>query len=711
MDFHYSGHRFASAGWDKSVRIWDVQTGRQVAAWEAGTEVIYRVVYSPDGKLLATAGQDGTVRIWDASRKTTRHVIQSPAAVFSVAFSPDGKRIVGVSGENNALGSPAVTLWDVSTGRQVFTFPENSGLLYAVRFSLDGTRILTANPAIQGLLRGDAAVWEAFPWEAEAYAGNDEAPFADRVDAYARRYWEDRLARAELDRHENPIVVRRGPRNWPSRDNRTPADALDLTAFYNRSLSASLLPHAKIQDEGNDLTSLPVGFVTLANTPLDIRGVIQTANRVWTDWLPKEVSGIPLGRVFHRLHVLHGTAYRESNGTAIGSLRLNYADGEQRDIPLKYGVDVRDWHFTSGSPFQAEQAMIAWTGQNLRTASSGTTLRLYKSVIENPRPRTEVTSVDYASRLTQCAPFLIAITVDAAEDELVFYQDSNKYLVDAFLAQPDETQARLQLADSWKQLGQAVHGTPHAQAAAAFHELSILLVMSSITKPIRSQKMLMPRTQEDLSGDAHEDAEVSSTTLVAEGRKWRYWDRGSPPPPHWNTMIFDDAAWAEGYAPLGYGEQNLATTIGFGSDEQNKHVTTYFRRTFTLDDAEQVPLARLKVTRDDGVIVYLNGEELVRDNLPARVNANTFASTRQEPTELEWLVPSARLRSGKNVIAAEIHQVNRTSSDVVFRLELDALLLPMDVEALASRLIGNGFHFPPQLKSYLRRPRLRTGGD
>ena len=55
--------------------------------------------------------------------------------------------------------------------------------------------------------------------------------------------------------------------------------------------------------------------------------------------------------------------------------------------------------------------------------------------------------------------------------------------------------------------------------------------------------------------------------------------------------------------------------MDFGGDSNNKHITTYFRREFTIDDALQISGLRLGLLRDDGAAVYLNGVEVARDNL------------------------------------------------------------------------------------------------
>ena len=79
---------------------------------------------------------------------------------------------------------------------------------------------------------------------------------------------------------------------------------------------------------------------------------------------------------------------------------------------------------------------------------------------------------------------------------------------------------------------------------------------------------------------------------------------------------FDDTDWESGYAPLGYGDDDIATVIEFGPNEKRKYITSYFRIDFevTKDSGEMETLASLRC--DDGAIIYLNGRDVIRYNMP-----------------------------------------------------------------------------------------------
>jgi hypothetical protein len=177
--------------------------------------------------------------------------------------------------------------------------------------------------------------------------------------------------------------------------------------------------------------------------------------------------------------------------------------------------------------------------------------------------------------------------------------------------------------------------------------------------------------------------EATAVPLIAQGDEWRYFDKGSIPATDWAGEGYEDGGWATGKAQLGYGDGDEQTIVSYGGDPANKYITTYFRKTITVSDTVGLESLSGRVLFDDGVVVYLNGEEVFRNNLPAGpVNYNTLALDfiQSENIFYAFSIPRGKLKPGKNVISAEVHQNSASSSDISFDLSLSTYKTGAQVE-------------------------------
>ena len=159
--------------------------------------------------------------------------------------------------------------------------------------------------------------------------------------------------------------------------------------------------------------------------------------------------------------------------------------------------------------------------------------------------------------------------------------------------------------------------------------------------------------------------------LVSVGGEWHYYDLATAPSRNWAKSDFDDSAWQAGPGLLGYGNGNEATQVSYGTNPTRKRATVYFRQIFDVEAVELIDRVTFKLLRDDAAAVYLNGIEVYRDkNLSRTARHTTYASSPivDENAYATFEVDGSRLGNGKNVIASEVHQVNRTSSDLSFAL-------------------------------------------
>ncbi|KAG8778858.1 hypothetical protein FRC15_010507, partial [Serendipita sp. 397] len=136
-------HRIISGSYDRTIRIWDAETGAAVGEpLEGHTDSIFSVAYSPDGRRIISGSDDRTIRIWDAE---TGAAVGEPLEghtswINSVAYSPDGHRIISGSHDRT------IRIWDAETGAAIGEpLKGHTGWIHSVAYSPDGRRIISCS--------------------------------------------------------------------------------------------------------------------------------------------------------------------------------------------------------------------------------------------------------------------------------------------------------------------------------------------------------------------------------------------------------------------------------------------------------------------------------------------------------------------------------------------------------------------------------------
>lgn len=164
--------------------------------------------------------------------------------------------------------------------------------------------------------------------------------------------------------------------------------------------------------------------------------------------------------------------------------------------------------------------------------------------------------------------------------------------------------------------------------------------------------------------------------LVASGATWRFLDTGIAPAGGWNASGFDDTGWGSGPSPLGYGIDPLGTVIGYGGATASRNATSWFRTTFEVVDPSALDAVLLRLQREDGAAVWLNGVEVWRGNLGvAPAAADLAAAVLAEGWGEAWIetfVDPSLFVTGSNVLAVELHKATVDGET----LRMDAELVP-----------------------------------
>jgi|GEM_PF-3516640 len=170
---------------------------------------------------------------------------------------------------------------------------------------------------------------------------------------------------------------------------------------------------------GTSWSAVPQGRQTFGDVPFELGGLLELSGlgALRDDkQFPTRVEGIAVGGRVAALHLLHGAGYDAVEGAPIAKLVLRYADGQTAELPLAYGVHVRNWWVERSEKSAAltdPASHVAWTGTSPETDAFGVTLRLFHTRLPNPRPDLLVASLDVVSLLTRATPVILGVTVEA----------------------------------------------------------------------------------------------------------------------------------------------------------------------------------------------------------------------------------------------------------------------------------------------------------
>lgn len=165
------------------------------------------------------------------------------------------------------------------------------------------------------------------------------------------------------------------------------------------------------------------------------------------------------------------------------------------------------------------------------------------------------------------------------------------------------------------------------------------------------------------------------TTIIETGGNWKYYNQGNIHNSGWPNSNYNDFFWSERPTKIGYGVGDEATTISYGSDVDNKYISTYFRKSFNLISPRDI---QCSIKKEEGAVIYLNGTEVYRVNMPSgTIDFNTLAIIEDTPGSwYSFTIPANYTLSGNNVLSIEMHLDSPKDPSLSFDFIANAPLPP-----------------------------------
>jgi hypothetical protein len=367
----------------------DLKSGDTLVPPASNRNALRAATLSGDARLLLTAAGDGGVWISEMAAGSTSVFSGKLSREQMIAFTRllsgrqvnDDEQLVEVKSENllndwqslqtnRALAPLSPAAWHAARAEKLY----NEGQWLGVRFH---TERLGRLGALDARMRG---------WDAKA---------------------EQELARSNPTARKSSTIPERSPDASPR--------LVDLSQFYNAGLGETWFPGV---GRGNDLSQLPSGVQKFNSVQFDVRGVIQLSGSALENLggkFPDKVMGIPVQQKARKVHFLHGASWEALYGTAIGKYQINYSNGERREVKVVFGKNVRDWWFPPTQPQTTTEAAVAWQGTNPASRQMGMAIRVFQMVWNNPLADVPIESIDFLSLMEKPAPFLLAVTMEAAD--------------------------------------------------------------------------------------------------------------------------------------------------------------------------------------------------------------------------------------------------------------------------------------------------------
>jgi len=381
----------------------NLDTGEESEVVDEGTGGTAQWLYdlSPDGREVVFQAKDA-IKTVSLNGGEPRELFRGPAKRYRLRWTRDGRYVIAhaanFAGQGDATDAVSTAIWRI---------PAQGGTPLKLDLTVPKLDFFALHPDNRRFAYSVYAKTKSELWVMEGLMPKPAAQADGMVTPSAAQETTAADKQAETNGKSDPL------KGIPPRDPATKPNLVDLSDFYNGSLTQGWLPSTRIGKTSDKTLPLPLGRGKFDGVEFDVRGLIQLTGLSMKKnggVFPEEAKGIKVGSKCKRLHFLQSAVWGQAveKGTQIGAYVAHYVDGSQQEIRIVRGEDIDDWMVYEVPTQELKRASIAWTGEN----PAGMNLRVYKTTWENPLPDVEIRAIDYVSKMTDASPFLIAISVE-----------------------------------------------------------------------------------------------------------------------------------------------------------------------------------------------------------------------------------------------------------------------------------------------------------